>query len=450
MESLEDRRMLFGDILVKVSDDPNANGINEPTEDRLPGWTVFIDSNLNDTLDAGEPSLVTDGRGEAVFTGLTEGFYRVGEIVEPTYTPTSPVFVTARVRDDRQENVSFLNFHPLIGDIRGSIWNDLDGDGLRDTDLVTGAFTDPGSPDRTVFLDTNGDGLPTPGELTTLTDATGQYAFLGLSAGSYTVTEILPDGWETTSGSNIARTVNVQDNQTRIVDFGNFLTQAVTVQGTVWNDLNGNSIREIDPATGEFADPGLAGWQVFVDVDGDGAPTAGEPSAISDAIGAYTITGASHGTFTVREVVQADSTPTAPASGARALTLRNGQVHSGIDFGNHQRQESSIFGTVYVDANHNEARDAGELGLSGIAVFLDLNLNGVLDTGEPQTVTSNDLFFTPATDETGSYSRRQLPRSRNPACQSVVHARIATGSRRRAWCGGCPWRRRFWERLPSQ
>ena len=300
MESLEDRRMLFGDILVKVSDDPNANGMNEPTEDRLPGWTVFIDSNLNDTLDAGEPSLVTDRRGEAVFTGLTEGFYRVGEIVEPTYTPTSPVFVTARLRDDRQENVSFLNFHPLSGDIRGSVWNDLYCDGRRATDLVTGAFTYPGNADRTVFLDTNGDGLPTPGELTTLTDATGQYAFLGLSAGNYTVTEILPDGWEVTSGSNITRTVNVQDNQTRVVDFGNFLTQAVTIQGTVWNDLNGNGIRETDPTTGNFADPGLAGWQVFVDVDGDGAPTAGEPSAISDATGSYTITVASHGTFTVR------------------------------------------------------------------------------------------------------------------------------------------------------
>src|SRR5205085_3290948 len=70
LESLECRRLMVGDIFGKVSEDPNANGISDPNEDRLAGWTVYLDANQNGALDAGEASLVSDGRGEFVFTGL--------------------------------------------------------------------------------------------------------------------------------------------------------------------------------------------------------------------------------------------------------------------------------------------------------------------------------------------------------------------------------------------
>jgi len=521
LESLEGRRMLTGDVLVKVSDDPNANGISDPGEDRLSGWTVYLDANQNGSLDTGEVSLLTDGRGEALFTGLEAGNYRVGEVVRPNYIPTTPAFVNARVRDGRQENVSFLDFHPLIGSIEGTVWNDVDGDGLRATDPTTGAFTEPGIAGRTLFLDTNHDGLLSPGESSTVTDVVGQYSFTALPAGNYTVAEILPAGWEPTDTSAASQAVTVQTDLITTQDFGTFATQPVTIQGTVWNDLNGDGIRDVDPTTHAFTDPGIAGRQVFVDVNGDeslndgepsaitdanglytitgashgnftirevslpdwvatapetgartlflrngqtmsgvdfgsttakavtiqgtvwndvngdgvravdpitgtflepgiggfqvfadlngdGALTAGEPSAVSDSSGLYTITGASRGSFTVREVQQADWIPTAPASGARALTLRNGQVQTGVDFGNRPRQESTISGTVYADTNQNGTRDAGERGLAGITVYLDLNNNGSLDAGEPQTVTSADLFFTPAVNEAGFYSFTHL------------------------------------------
>ena len=56
-------------------------------------------------------------------------------------------------------------------------------------------------------------------------------------------------------------------------------------------------------------------------------------------------------------------------------------------------QDAAIRGTVFVDSSHDGVRGAGERGLPGITVYLDLNNNGSLDAGEPQTVSSTDLFF---------------------------------------------------------
>ena len=52
-----------------------------------------------------------------------------------------------------------------------------------------------------------------------------------------------------------------------------------------------------------------------------------------------------------------------------------------------------IRGVVYLDVNANNARDEGEEGLAGRAVFVDQNGNGTLDSGEPITFTGPDGSF---------------------------------------------------------
>src|SRR5438045_1073525 len=55
-----------------------------------------------------------------------------------------------------------------------------------------------------------------------------------------------------------------------------------TVQGAVFNDLNGNGLRDI-------GEPGLAGWTVFIDVNKNNLIDAGDLTATTDANGAYSI-----------------------------------------------------------------------------------------------------------------------------------------------------------------
>ena len=88
-------------------------------------------------------------------------------------------------------------------EIRGVIWNDLDGSGTQDPG-------EPVLPGHEVYLDLNQNGvrdqaatpwggLPADGlEPGVVTDADGSYALAGLPPGEYSVAAVVPDGWEMT------------------------------------------------------------------------------------------------------------------------------------------------------------------------------------------------------------------------------------------------------------
>src|SRR5207249_3864642 len=62
VEALEDRTVP-STIQGAVFDDANANGVFDPGESALAGWTVWLDVNANHVLDPGEPAQATDGNG---------------------------------------------------------------------------------------------------------------------------------------------------------------------------------------------------------------------------------------------------------------------------------------------------------------------------------------------------------------------------------------------------
>jgi sugar lactone lactonase YvrE len=66
-----------------------------------------------------------------------------------------------------------------------------------------------------------------------------------------------------------------------------------TVTGTVFRDYNADGVRD-------GADYGLAGRTLFVDLNGTGTLAAGDPTAVTDAGGNYTLTGVPAGTYTIR------------------------------------------------------------------------------------------------------------------------------------------------------
>jgi hypothetical protein len=78
------------------------------------------------------------------------------------------------------------------GEIRGTKFEDLDGDGVRDDGEGPLAGV-------TIYLDQNDNGILDDGETTTVTDEDGQYAFGDLAFGEYIVREVTPDGYQQTS-----------------------------------------------------------------------------------------------------------------------------------------------------------------------------------------------------------------------------------------------------------
>ena len=78
-----------------------------------------------------------------------------------------------------------------LGQIQGTVWNDENANGTQTADEI-------GLPYWTVYLDQNQNGSFDSGETSTTTDADGNYSFSNLGAGTYYVTQLVPDRWEQT------------------------------------------------------------------------------------------------------------------------------------------------------------------------------------------------------------------------------------------------------------
>lgn len=435
-----------GSIQGVIWNDTNANGLRETdpvtgdfTEPGLADWTVFLDANNNRSFDAGEISTVSDVNGSYAFISLDAGDYEVTEVL-PSGWSVSRTFdfrqTVTVVGGDVSVASDFANFTTLNGSIRGTVWNDLNRNSLRDVNTLSGAFLDPGLANWTIYIDLNRNRLADPTEPTTLTDPNGDYAFADLQVGEYQIIEVLPMGWEASPTFSDNNSVIVYSGAESIApDFANYNVAVATpgtLSGTVWNDLNGNGIRDLNPTTSTFSDPGLSGWTVFVDGNSDRILNAGETQTTTAANGSYTLTGVLPGTVTILVQPTAGWRATAPLTNSRTISLRSGDTASGLDFGEAELRDSSIRGTVYADTNRNQTRNAGEKGLGGMIVYLDLNNNALLDAGETQVQTSEDLYYTPGVDEAGSYSFTHLASGTYTVRQIVPATLSATPEAERA------------------
>ncbi len=98
------------------------------------------------------------------------------------------------------------------------------------------------------------------------------------------------------------------------------------ISGTVYNDANNNG-------TLDAGDSGLAGWTVYVEVNGKEDPT-GQPQAVTAADGTYSIQNIPEGSFPVRVVGQSGYTCTQPSSGcAYSEQFASDVKLTGLNFG---------------------------------------------------------------------------------------------------------------------
>ncbi|WP_197455072.1 SdrD B-like domain-containing protein [Stieleria varia] len=403
LETLEARQLLAGDISGGIYNDLNGDGVRDQGEDGLANWTVFLDQNQSGTLDAGEPSALTNADGEYFFGGLSAGDYRVAELVRSGWTPTNPAsgFQDVTLSDGQSKTVNFLNQGSGgTGVITGNVWRDINNNGIQDPE-------DTGLAGWTLYLDLNGDKVLDPEEPFVLTDGNGDYSFTGLLGGGgtsaidYEVTIVFPTGWEP-KDENI--TAAVIDGQTTSgIDFSNWPDpeQTTSISGRVFNDLNGNGVLNA-------GESGLGGWIVFADMNLNGVRDTGEVFGTTSSSGNYSLTGLESGNLRITVAQHLDYKSTSPASGFRNVNLVPGVPVSGVNFGAQLRTDAAIGGVIYVDRDKDGTRDPGEEGLPGITVYLDVDNSGSLTAGDPSMVTGEDFFYTPDVDEAGAYRFEKL------------------------------------------
>jgi uncharacterized protein (DUF2141 family) len=114
-----------------------------------------------------------------------------------------------------------------------------------------------------------------------------------VTPGTYTLRQILPDGWyQTVPVGDAGRSTTVISGAT-VNHFAFASAQFASISGTVFRDHNGNGISDHN-------DFGIPGWVVYIDGDNDGMLDSGERHTFTDGSGNWNFTGLVAGTYTVR------------------------------------------------------------------------------------------------------------------------------------------------------
>ncbi len=374
-----------------VYNDLNGNGTFDAGDTPRSGVTVWLDLNDDGDIDVGEPTETTDASGNYLFANVDPGNYVV-RVDSGTLAITEPTdgFHTITITGG---GANLNNNFGLseTSSIAGLVWDDLNGNGVRDGG-------EPGLTGETVFLDANENGMLDPDEQSVLTDGTGAYIFENLVPGTYTVRVDLDPGRSVSAPAAGEYVVTLLPD-TPVVDRDFGVIDAITISGTVYND-------EDESGAQNGAESGVAGRTVYLDLNGNEDHDAGEPSDITDAVGAYTITNAPAGNFNLRVVISSDERITQPATESYALNLTSGDTLTNQDFG--LVLTGSIAGTVWQDLNGDGNRDVGEDGLGNEVVFLDLDGDGNLHPSERSVLTEPDGSFLFTNVPAGTYNVRVL------------------------------------------
>ncbi|HUG68333.1 MAG TPA: Ig-like domain-containing protein [Pirellulaceae bacterium] len=280
--------------------------------------------------------------------------------------------------------------HP--SSLSGVKFHDLNGNGIRD-------LTEPGLAGWTIYADLNGDGMPGLREPRAITGTDGSYT-LSVPPGQHIIREVPQPGWrQTFPANNGSHSVLVRSNESiPDINFGNIALFG-GVSGTVFNDLNGNSVFD-------QGEPGIPGIIIFLDLDGDNRIDLGEPMTTTDSQGNYSIAITQTGTFALREMTGPGWQQTFPTNAEREhiIVATPGASFPGRNFGNTSRLD---YGDAPTAAQSGFAKSypttiADNGAVHGIlpGFYLGSGIDGDPD-GTPNVTATGDDSNTTLNDEDG-------------------------------------------------
>ena len=356
-----------GEIDALKYHDKNANGSrdadgvdnilgNADDEGPLSGWTIFLDKDADEILDAGELSGVTDASGQVVFADLTTGSYSVCEQIsdQSNWINSDPTGTTRCETVNVGSNgavvsVDFGNYQNV--NVKLVKYHDLNANGTRDAG-------EPGL-ENWQFYQENGANevrdAATDGALVS-TNASGEVTVSVTPGAAYKFCEVLQASWINSdpSGTTICESTATIVSGTSQADlvYGNY--QNVAVSGLKWHDRNADGVRDADGVNNVLGDADdevlLAGWSIHLfGTDGSGAAVHVHTS--TDATGDYSFT-VTPGSYTICETQQtgwAQTYPIAATSGSAdcsahggaggrgwSITAVSGTPITGKNFGNRE------------------------------------------------------------------------------------------------------------------
>ena len=396
-------------------EDGNGNGKLDRGEANI-GLELWIDANLNGIHDANEPSIDYYNRG-----GLGQGPYDgsdSGAVTLPLGTYRFAVrsinSLGATVVTTRDVTISSANqiidvdfpIAAVKSRVEGYVFLDANRNGVRDAGEMNGGGLGNGA---TVWADYNGNGVIDAGEPTAPGFASDGFFSILVANSPFTLTLKTPNGYiQTLPSGNAGRgenfnSISVASNQ----DFG--IAPAVpnptsTLTTHVYNDTNKDGKIDVSEAK---SSNGAAGQTVFADYNYNRVLDPGEDLGTTDATGTATLN-TQLKPFQLVLKPGTDYTQSAPSTnGVYYYEVRNGAIVGyGSTFGvtaTTVTPPTTGSGTIYVnyfaDFNGdgvftgggftNGVFDPGidgvytpKLGAAASTAFIDINHNNVLDAGD--------------------------------------------------------------------
>ena len=344
-----------------VFDDFNGNGLPDLGETGLSGAVIRLISGGTAVA-----TYTTGLSGAYAFSVSVPGVFRVQEINPPGYFSTSPDQINVLVALGNSYQVNFGDSNRSdVGSVHGLVFDDANANGVQD-------LTETGL--AGVVITTTADG-PGGGVVSATTSVQGQYSygFDFVSQGSHTIHEVNLPGYRSTTPDHVV--VFVLLGAAQVVDFGDcqILTCSSVILGTVFNDANGDGGQD-------FTELGIPGVTVSLY---SGATLLTQATTRSN--GDYTF-GVANGV--VYRVVETDPPlyhSTTPNEVHVSVVTTGTYL---VNFGDSNNAFlSSIFGTVFDDANANSVFDVTEVGIPNVPIRIDGNFSGVPIT----SVTTNYL-----------------------------------------------------------
>ena len=341
---------------------------------------LYQDLDQSGTLTEGDgPAIATTttaADGSYSFNNLLPGTYFVQESVPDGYTQTAggtyTVDVTAGSTSTGNNFDDFQNTS-----ISGTKFTDITGNGFTADDTPLAGVT--------INLYENGGITPVA---TTTTAADGSYSFANLGPGSYSVQETVPAG-STQTGGNAGYTVSATSGTNSTGNnFDDF--QNISISGTKYNDITGNSFSSDDTV--------LGGVTINLFENGGTTPVATTTTA---ADGSYSFANLGPGSYSVQETVPAGSTQTGGNAGY-TVSAASGTNSTGNNFDDFQN--ISIGGTKYNDITGNSF-SSDDTGLSGVTI--NLYKNGGT-TAVASTVTASNGTYSFTNLGPGTYSVQEV------------------------------------------
>ncbi len=434
----------------KVWNDINKDGLQDANEPGVENVTV-------DLMDATGTTVLrtvkTDVFGNYMFNDLAAGTYVVRFALPTGFTrspqnagsndyidsdaatvdgKTAPIVLAAGDRNTTVDaginRTASTALTPKLGD---KVWYDNNNNGVQDAG-------EAGVPGVTAVLFTSANVAVD----TTTTNASGNYLFTDLAANTYYVVfRNTPAGYTFTTRVNSAdnqvntnsdadslgKTINVSlaANETDLTIDAGIITGSPSGKGSlgdrVWYDMNNNNIQDA-------GETGVNNVLVYLskDVNRDGAfvGTAAEmffDTTYTDASGNYLFTGLDSGYYQVRFLIPTgytsvtqnvgtndalDSDGPITGAGGTSVTatyaLAQGEDNLTVDLGIRKTvtTNASLGNQVWLDANKDGIKDAGETGVPGVqATLYNSTTNAVLAT----TSTDKDGYYMFDNLAVGSY-----------------------------------------------